>query len=151
MGSTKSLFWKMGVLFESIFASVRNTKSGSKYKSVIVIFGMFICHSFFCFVHFHLTNSDSYLTASLHHLMGFYSNLINKNWSYYATKTTKVKKPYLEKLIFRNLQADLIPLLGLVGLFPKLNDANVIPQLQLFHLYYTKPGNKQKETRVIAK
>ena len=83
--------------------------------------------------------------------MGLYANLIYKNWSYYAIKITKVKKPYLEKLIFRNLQADLIPLLGLVGLFPKLNDANVIPQLQLFHLYYTKPGNKQKETRVIAK
>ena len=111
---------------------------------------MFICYSF-CFVYFHLTNSDSYLTASLHHLMGLYANLIHKNWSYYATKTTKVKKPYLEKLIFRNLQANLIPLRKLVGLFPWLNNANAIPQLQLFHLHYTKPGNKQNEMEVIAK
>ena len=118
----------MWVLVESIFANVRNTKSGSKYKSVISIFGIFICHLiFFHSVNFHLTNSDSYLTASLHHLMGFYSNLINKNWSYYATKTTKVKKTYLEKLIFRNFQTDLIPPLGLVGLFPTLNDTNAIP------------------------
>ena len=82
--------------------------------------------------------------------MGLYANLIHNNWSYYATKTTKVKKPYLEKLIFRNLQADLIILFGLVGLFPKLNDVNVIPQLQLFHLHYTKPGNEQNEMKVIV-
>ena len=73
-----------------------------------------------------------------------------KNCSYYAIKTTKVKKPCLEKTIFRNLQADLIPLLWLVGLFPKLNDVNVIPQLQLFHLHYTKPSNKQNEMKAIA-
>ena len=35
---------KMGVRFESVFANVGNTKSGLKYKSVISIFGMLICH-----------------------------------------------------------------------------------------------------------
>ena len=51
--------------------------------------------------------------------------------------------------MFRNLQADLVPLLGLVGLFPKLNDVNVTPRLQLFHLHYTKTGNEQNEMKAI--
>jgi hypothetical protein len=62
-----------------------------------------------------------------------------------------VKTPYLEKLIFRNLQADLIPVLGLICLFPKLNDVNVLPRLQVFHLHYTKPSNEQNGIKSIVK
>jgi hypothetical protein len=40
-------FEKMGVRFCTVFANVRNTKSGSKYKAVISIFGMLICFFFF--------------------------------------------------------------------------------------------------------
>ena len=42
-------FEKMGVRFCTVFANVRNTKSGSKYKAVISIFGMSICHWFVFF------------------------------------------------------------------------------------------------------
>ena len=45
----RALFEKMGILFESVFANIRNTKSGSKYKAVISSFGIFIRHFFsFC-------------------------------------------------------------------------------------------------------
>ena len=75
------------------------------------------------------TSNDSYIAAPLYHLMGVYANLIYKNWSYHATRTTKIKKPYLEKLIVRNLHAELIPLFGMVGLFQKLSGVGVISQL----------------------
>ena len=44
MESKKAHFEKMRVRFGSVFANVRNTKSGSKDKAVISIFGMLICH-----------------------------------------------------------------------------------------------------------
>ena len=77
--------------------------------------------------------------------MGVYVNLIYKNWSYHATKTTEVKKSWLEKkLIVCNLHAILIPLLGTVGLFPTLSGVGVIPQLQICKYSYTKENLTKK-------
>ena len=84
--------------------------------------------------------------------MDVYANLIYMNCSSHATKTTKAKKPYLEKLILRNLHAGFIPPFETVGLFPNLSDVGVIFQLQMFHSYYTNPTNKkQTKIRSIAK
>jgi hypothetical protein len=66
-------------------------------------------------------------------------------------KNNKGQEAVLKKTDFGNLWADLILLLGFVGLFPTLNDFNVIPQLQPFHLNYMEPGNKQNELKVITK
>ena len=93
---------------------VQNTR-----HSFLILICLSVINFFSHFINVNLTNSASYLTSSLHNLMGLYANLIYMNWSYDATKTTKAKKPYLEKLIFCNLQAGLIPLLELVGLFLK--------------------------------
>ena len=112
---------------------------------------------FFHFVNFHPKPDNSFFspTGSLHGLMAVYAKLIFNNWSYYARpggKTTKVKKPYLEQLIFRGLEHGLIPILLSVGVFPKLIDINIIPQLKTFDDCYNQDQhNKKREIRRIIK
>ena len=77
--------------------------------------------------------------------MAVYAKLIFNNWSYYTGKTTKVKKPYLEQLIYRGLEHGLIPILRSVGVFPKLIDINIIPQLKTFDDCYNKEQDKKKQ------
>ena len=84
--------------------------------------------------------------------MAQYAKLIFNNWSYYSgLTTTKVKKPYLEQLIFRGLEYGLVPILRSVGVFPKLVDINIIPKLEFFHDSYNKNQNKNKEIKGMVK
>ncbi len=57
----------------------------------------------------------------------------------------KVKKPYLEWLLFRDIEHGLIPLLCSAGVFPKLGGVNIIPQLQNFQNFYDNPDNNTKD------
>jgi len=84
--------------------------------------------------------------------MAQYAKLIFNNWSYYSgLSTTKVKKPYLEQLIFRGLEYGLVPILRSVGVFPKLVDINIIPKLEFFNDSYNKNQNKNKEIKGMVK
>ena len=58
-----------------------------------------------------------------------------------------MKKPYLEQLIFRGLEHGLVPILRSVGVFPKLLDITIFPQLALFYKSYNKNQNKKKEIK----
>ena len=107
------------------------------------------------FENFHLKPDNSLFlsqTGSLHALMAQYAKLIFNNWSYYSgLSTTKVKKPYLEQLIFRGLEYGLVPILRSVGVFPKLVDINIIPKLEFFNDSYNKNQNKNKEIKGMVK
>jgi len=88
----------------------------------------------------------------LHHLTGVYANLIYKKWSYYVGKPTKVKKPYLEQLVFRGVQSELIPLLRVVGVFPQITCGKIFPQLQAFQDFYDVPDpKKENELKCMVK
>ena len=60
------------------------------------------------------------------------------NWSHHSTTSTKVKKPYLEHLVFRGLQYRTVAILRSVGVFPKLKCVTFIPALKVFDEYYQK-------------
>ena len=96
------------------------------------------------------------ISASLHHLTGLYAKSIFGNWSYYSGvsgKSTKVKKPYLEQLVFRGVQHNLIPILRSVGVFPKLltRADKIMPQLTKFCYYYlNKNSNTKKNIKKMA-
>ena len=70
--------------------------------------------------------------------MGIYANEIFNNWAYHATNTTKVKKPYMEHLVFRGLQCRSVAILRSVGFFPTLKSVKFIPALQVFEQYCEK-------------
>lgn len=78
----------------------------------------------------------------MHHLSAMYAQLIFNNWCYYLSSSksgsTKVKKPYIEHLVFRGVQASLLPILSAVGVFPELDPTceKIFPQLELFHNLY---------------
>ncbi len=68
-------------------------------------------------------------------------------------KLTKLKKPYLEQLIFHSVQHGLIPILRSVGVFPKLmsHADKIIPQLKTFHEYYdNQETNTKKDIKLMA-
>ena len=132
----------MACEFGSIFSNIGKTKVGRDYTSVVTNLGTKSLDDFVRFEIFHLTSHDPHLLpASLHRLLGIYANLIYKNWAQYTSNKTKVKKPHMENLVFRCVQSNMVHILYTVGLFPKISSTAILPNLKLFHDYYTSPSS----------